>query len=313
MEEKNNQKQELTFLVVAAIAFVFNITEMILIIRERKKWKPFDKLLLSFSIADMVVAMSTIAYMVLVLNHITISGKQLTTAHLHIVILVSGDMSLLHILAITIDRYTAVRYPVQHKIRMQGWFVNALIAVVWGLCILLAGGYLGVMVFLKRVNSKEYCLKATAILLIIMGLIYAVLYVRMFKLVLHTNASLCERCKPEDVKPPPTCPIKTIIFASKCKKERNLMVTSMMVVTSYILCMYPFSINMLIVSGSHVSFTSQLGLLINSAINPAVYFFKGYRERRIRNQKKHEVAKYGTETRKSSSPRNTDRLSLKEY
>ena len=312
MEEKNNHKQELIFLVVAAIAFVLNITEMILIIRERKKWKPFDKLLLSFSIADMVVAISTIAYMVLVLNHITISDKQLTTAQLHIVILISGDMSLLHILAITIDRYTAVRYPMQHKIRMQGWLVNALIAVVWGLCILLAGGYLGVMVFLKKINSKEYCLKATAVLLIIMGLIYAALYVRMFKLVLHTNASLCDTCKPEDGKPPPTCPIKTIIFASKCKKERNLMVTSMIVVASYILCMYPFSINMLAVSGSHVSFPSKLGLLINSAINPAVYFFKGYRERRIRNQKKHEVAKYGTETRKSSSPRNTERLFLKE-
>eukprot|EP00112_Aurelia_sp_Birch-Aquarium-sp1_P016021 Seg3593.2 transcript_id=Seg3593.2/GoldUCD/mRNA.D3Y31 product="Melanocortin receptor 5" protein_id=Seg3593.2/GoldUCD/D3Y31 len=314
MEEKNSHKQELIFLVVAAIAFVLNITEMILILRERKKWKPFDKFLLSFSIADMIVAISTLGYMVLVLNHITISDKgPLTTDHLHFVILTSGDMSFLHILVITIDRYAAVRYPFQHKIRMQGRFTNALIAAVWGLCILMAGGYLAMMVFQKSI--KTYCLKATAVVLIIMGLIYAALYVRMFKLVLRQNAALCES-QPENGKPEngqTQCPIKTVIFASRCKKERNLMLTSMLVVMSYILCIYPFSINMLAVSGNHVSFPSQLFLLINSAINPAVYFFKGYRERRIRNQKKQEVAKYGTETHKSSSSRNTGTLFLKEH
>eukprot|EP00112_Aurelia_sp_Birch-Aquarium-sp1_P016022 Seg3593.3 transcript_id=Seg3593.3/GoldUCD/mRNA.D3Y31 product="Melanocortin receptor 5" protein_id=Seg3593.3/GoldUCD/D3Y31 len=313
MEEKNSHKQELIFLVVAAIAFVLNITEIILILRERKKWKPFDKFLLSFSIADTIVAISTLGYMVLVLNHITVFDILLKTDHLHVVILTSGDMSFLHILAITIDRYAAVRYPFQHKIRMQGRFTNALIAAVWGLCILVAGGYLAMMVFQKSI--KTYCLKATAVVLIIMGLIFAALYVRMFKLVLRQNAALCES-QPENGKPEngkPQCPIKTVIFASRCKKERNLMVTSMLVVMSYILCMYPFSINMLAVSGNHVSFPSQLFLLINSAINPAVYFFKGYRERRIRNQKKQEVAKYGTEARKSSSPRNTGESFLKEY
>lgn len=296
----HNNGSEFTFMAVAAIAFILNITESALILKSRKRWKPFEKLLLSLSIADLIVATATIVYYSLALVGVTVKGRKLSTEYFIYVIILSEDYSVLHILIITVDRFMAVKYPIKHNMRMQGQLPNIFIAVVWVSVMIINGLFL-----LLAATAKDKVLitiRVFSAMLILLGICFAVAYRHMFQVVI---SQAIKRSTAHTKDNNAHCPIKEILFLEECKKERTMLITCCLVLSSYIICIYPASIETLIAKEtSDISSISKVLLLTNSALNPLVYFFKGYRERRMRDNRREYLMKDTRTTRLTSSPQN---------
>ena len=259
------------FIAVAAIALILGIVESILIIRMRKRWKPFDKMLLSLSFADQLVAVVTIIYQTMWFCEISIGGHKLSQQYFMLLLLSSEDFSLLHVAAITLDRLCAIKYPIKHKIRAQGRLPVIMIAGIWfGVSILTIT--FSAIIF---TDSASFPLlgRIYSVLILTLGLCFPLAYKYMLNSVLTRSANVHNE---------PKCNIRDVIQQRECKKERAMLLTSCLVVISYIICMYPISIEMFFrKKPEEISSVTQLFLISNSILNPVVYFFKGYCDRII--------------------------------
>ena len=270
------------FSVVAAIALILNITESVLILRKRKRWKPFDKLLLSLSFADQLVSILTIIYLTLWYSEVTIYGHKFSSKSFLFLLLTTEDFSLLHILAITFDRLFAIKQPIKHNVKMQGRLPALIIAGIWTCVITFVSAVLSIMIFQKN----EYVpplVKAYSVLLIVFGICYAFAYKYMFDSVLTKSAKARNQRK---------CPLREVLTLDECKNQRNMFKTCILVLLSYIICMYPISIEILARKElKDLSIPSQVLLLANSVLNPLVYFYKGYSDRRVTQRNEESTGK----------------------
>ena len=289
-------------MVVAAIAFLLNTTESVLILKARKRWKPFEKILLSLSSADILVATATIVYYSLSIVGVTVKGRRLSAEYFIFVLLLSENYSLLHILVITIDRFMAVKNPIQHNMRMQGSLPNILITAIWG-CALLSSGVV-VLIAATAKSKLLLTIQSFSVALIIMGICFAFAYRHMFLVAIdHANQRSLKQ-KEENHH----CAIKDFFFLQECKRERMMLITCCLVLSSYVICIYPVSIETLIANDvGEISIVSQVLLLSNSALNPLVYFFKGFRERRLRESRRANLLKDAITANTTSSPQITIR------
>lgn len=269
------------FIAVAGAAFILNIVEIILIIRMRKRWKPFDKMLLSFSFADLLVATVTIVYYVLWLCDVSIRGQKLSQSDFILLLLFSEESSLLHVLFITIDRFYAIRYPIQHNIKMKGRLPNIIIIAVW-VYVALISSTLATFMFMWA-DAFAILAKLYSVTIIALGICYALAYYKMFGMILSHSASVHNVRK---------CQIRDVLHQDGCKRERGIFITSILVMLSYIICMYPISFEMLIRKKiENISSPTQVFLVTNSLLNPVVYFFKGYCDRLIKNSNRKSSTK----------------------
>ena len=258
--------RNLPFIAIALVALCLNIIEAILILKKRKNWKPFDRLLLSLSFADMLVCVVT-----LIFSFKPVAG----VVFIHLLVC-SGNFSVLHIIIITIDRFMAIKMPLQHNIRMKGKLPYVLIGAIWAINIILVTIFGTISLVAKEAALP--LIKAFAVLVLILGFCYGAAYKHMFNLVLIQAVKVRNKKDKEDNK---KCCIKMILLNSNCRRERTMLITCILVVVSYIFCMYPVCIEVLIrKSMAEISMETQLLLLTNSIANPLVYFYKGLRDRR---------------------------------
>ena len=295
-------------MIVAAIAFLLNTTESVLILKSRKRWKPFEKILLSLSFADMIVATATIVYYSLSIVGVTVKGRRLSAEYFIFVLLLSENYSLLHILVITVDRFMAVKNPIQHNMRMQGSLPSILITAIWG-CALLSSGL--VVLIAATAKTKVFLtIQVFSVALIILGICFALAYRHMFLVAVEHANQRSLKHKEEDNH---HCVIKDFLFLQECKKERMMLITCCLVLSSYVICIYPVSIETLIADDfSEISIVSQVLLLSNSALNPLVYFFKGFRERHLRESRRANLLKDAIIANTTSSPQITTKRELED-
>lgn len=281
---------EIVFFVVGGVAFVLNIVESTLILKMRKNWKHFDRLLLSLSIADLIVAIATIMANIGKIDGMPALGNLLSKRFFFIVLFTSQDYSVLHILAITVDRFMAVKHPLKHNMRMQGHFPAMTIAGIWVSVFALN------VVLISIITTYSNLLlpigKAFSVLFILLGLCYAAAYRHIFRTALNQATRRSKKFTDEEHK---NCSIKKVLLLEKCRNERNLLITCCLVLSSYLICMFPISVETLVKnSAEDITVISQLLLIGNSILNPIVYFFKGLRERRMKNVSYHRYMKNTT-------------------
>ena len=272
-----NTSNVIAYFVVAAIALLLNITESVLILRMRKRWKPFDKLLLSLSFADQLVSLLAIIYSILWYFEVSIYGYKFSVQDIFLLLLATEEFSVLHILAITFDRLFAIKQPIKHNVKMQGRLPALIITGIWAFVIVFVSAVLLIIIFLK-VEYLPLLVKAYSVLLIVLGICYVFAYKYMFDSVLTRSAKARNRRK---------CPLRNVLTLDECRNQRNMFKTCILVLLSYIICMYPISIEILARKQlEDLSVQSQVLLLANSVLNPLVYFYKGYSERRAKQNNK---------------------------
>ena len=261
--------KDIILIIVALAAALLNIVEIVLILRIKSK-KFFDKLLLSLAVSDAAVGM---VYSSLKICQIAITQRLLWQSmdfrqkSFGLSILYSVG----NLLAISVDRLLAVKYPIKHRMMLTNRRANIAIILLWVLNTMLAS-LCGLIAFQWPRNLK-YLLYTTKVLVIVYGVLFAAIYSHIFYL-------MCKRkvLTASTVGESSTARLRCFAMFSKrpFKAESTILFTGATVTVTFIICTYPSAFEFFITQNSTFSFASMLMLLLNSVLNPIIYFFKSY-------------------------------------
>eukprot|EP00794_Sanderia_malayensis_P010792 gene10792-11946_t len=253
---------------ISVLIVIVNSVEIILLMRARKKLKPCEQYLLSLSIADLSVGISTLWMTGVYPDAMDKSSKiksQMTKSNTTIPIWFSEVSSILHVSAMTIDRIYAVRKPLEHRIKMTKKFVAKIIIALWMLTLVVL---VLCLISPRAVRSFQYFV-AHQIPLTTGLLIVAYSYI-IYKSTRYNRNRV-------NVAPSSSTSLSSI---HQKKKERNLISMCFMIAFSFLFLNMPFYI---IETAKQTKGWKEVVLLLicNSLVNPLIYFFWKYMEKKL--------------------------------
>ena len=266
----NTQGRKIIFIIVSFIIAILNISEVVIIVRCKSR-KAFDKLLLSLAISDALVGLSVALFNIYYLT--TDNTASLLDGNKYAnIFFFSVILSLTNLIAITVDRFLAVRFPIKHRVFSTEKRANAVIVTIWSLGIV-SVTFTGVMQ-VRWENQMEITFNVASGFLLLFGVVMIVVYVNIFYLI-------CKRAVPgktgggEEQKARTRNP--ALVLKSLNMAERSVFLTGAIVIISFIFCTYPLAFNFLIQqSVEKILIVSKVLILLNSLFNPLIYFFKSY-------------------------------------
>ena len=258
-------------IVICFLALPLNLAEAILIIHKRK-FKPFERILLSLCCADVTVALLYIIQKFYEKDY----GKPIYGFDLEHLLrkpleFFSVMSSITSIIVLGIDRLIAVRYPLKHGIWMTPKVVNLAIAAAW-----LGSIILSVLSNINRFANPDN--KAESAKEVANGIFSGLLFSSGFIITGIYTLIIVTVARHRKI-------------ASKMRKsggaeksdEMAVTVTCVLVVVAFSICSYPFAIDLLISKGNPV--LPLKVILLNTVLDPLVYFFMGYLKRILRTRK----------------------------
>ena len=270
MEAKSTIVKDTVYVVVACAIIILNIIEIVLISRRSNK-KTFDKLLLSLGIADLVAG-AAVAFFKLTDLIIGSKSKWLDEEKFANIYIFSSSFSAFNLFLIAIDRYFAVKFPIKHRILVTGRRCNIAILCVWLLALFLLCAHMIISILL--VERDGYFLFMSSLTILAVGIFLFVIY---FEILRSVCKNRLQTSRVEDQDGRTRWQTLGLFFRGPSRAEKAVFLSSCLVAVSFILSTYPFAIEYLIRrSGDDISFISKLMIVVNSLLNPFVYFFKTY-------------------------------------
>ena len=260
---------ESVFIILSLITAILNVYEIVLIARCKNR-KAFDKFLLSLAVSDILVALSVASFKIVDLATCN-TIAWLERENFANMFLISAPFSVTNLIAITADRFLAVRFPIQHRILSTKRRVYVAIVITWSL------GIVSIAIFcviqFKWEEKIEITLYIASVYLLAFGVMMIVVYVNIFYLI-------CKRTVPGKTargKEQVRTRIPALVLKGPNITERGVILTGAIVTISFIICTYPFAFNLLIQqSVGKISMVPKALILLNSLFNPLIYFFKSY-------------------------------------
>ena len=261
-------QEEISFLAVGLMIMVVNLVEIICIVRKKNR-TTFEKLLLSLALSDLLVGAITIVYKTLdfVLGQRSWLIEEVTA----VVLTLSSIFSSQNLLAITIDRFLAIRFPIKHRILVTARRTNVLIIFTWVLSCFVGIGIDLILVVLVP-SGGDYIMTASTVGIISIGAIVSIIYVCIIRFLFTRQVAVAAR--PEDGK---VFQKIQAIFRGPQKTERTVLLSSVIVTATFIICTFPFAIEYLRYRNAEtLTFASKMLIILNSLLNPFVYFFNNF-------------------------------------
>lgn len=237
-------------IVISSSVIIVNIIEICILIRKRKTWTNYDRLLLSLSFADLLVGITFFCFQIVRFHRET---EYLEAAA--VVFWYSITTSLLHVVLLTIDRATAVLYPLKHRF----WFTvkSAKISIVmtWLSSIVMVAP---LVIKTSKMVSKTVLGYMTVMIIFILVIVYSII---VYKAVIkryrggQTNPSM----------------------ASFSRRDYQLVIVSIFIAASFAAFTLPFAIDTM--THKNESFSDRLTIVVNSLVNPIIYFFWAFLQR----------------------------------
>eukprot|EP00794_Sanderia_malayensis_P016027 gene16026-17647_t len=251
-----------------AIIFVLNITEICLIYNRRRSIKTYDKLILGLAISDIITATAIAIHVVSKSKNLTI----LTSISVYINFF-SNIVADLSVALITVDRLVAVRFPLKRLTFPSTKQVNISIAVIWLLGVASTAIYFYNNYKHGHVQTNfyefiyyyqkpiSYFLSSLCIMLILGYTYILIVTIKRGKATISTTSRAGN------------------VAAAR---EKAIVVTSALVIGAFLICNAPFVISVCL--SDEVNRVTSSILFFNGALNPLVYFFKKYFERRYQQR-----------------------------
>ena len=287
---KQSQTESVSFITVGTLAVLINAVELFLLAFKGRGINPFEILLVNLSFSDFLCGLFIVIFEAIYFHQGYIQDYPgLNPFHYFAVF--SCLSSVFHVLFIGFDRLAAVKFPFRHRL----WITRRrMVAVDLGVWIASIGGAFIAMIseiyHLQR--GKERVSKATvSIIMLFSGLIFILIYLYMIFLVSKSRKWLnriYHRSR-GSMKKDLSC--KMIYSTSEMRKhktsrtktkETTIVSASVIVVLTYLICLYPSAIEGLILVHRSVlpcsldTFWTVLLLYLSSVLNPIAYFFKGF-------------------------------------
>eukprot|EP00794_Sanderia_malayensis_P020208 gene20208-22184_t len=270
-DEANNKKRIFIWISLSSLTLLLNLVEVVILARRHSSLKPYEKLLLSLAFSDLLVAIYVLN--VKIYDYL-IDHEYLLKETFAIRLVFSMFISISNSFAIAIDRLLAVKYPIKHRIWMTNRRMNVIIIILWLVCLIIMAIESVIIVFCP--DMRNYYTYRLSVCLLANGVLMTIFYTYIFKLSTSQPSGMYHARATNG-----TNNRSGSFYRPWSDKEKRIFYTCFLVTFSYVICSYPFSIEFLIVKDADkVSLTTRLILFLNSAINPVIYFFKGYGERK---------------------------------
>ena len=271
----------IAYLVLGVLCVSLNSMEITLIIKNRKLMKTFDLILLSLAFADFTVGVSIFIMAIYSKNHgkdFTLKAGDSTSYFIFAIKLFAIFSSIMNILGISLDRVLAVKVPIKHKVWMSCENAKWVILGIWSTSLVLTLIALVLQLAYSKslYNNDNFSPALTytfATTILLFGVIFMIIYSYIVWRVVLRKSEFNER-------------YKGCARICKIAKQRNLVLTCILVVSTYMGCTYPVAIATIAKSGNQKSLAwMSIMFLLNSSLDPFVYFLKGYLDQRAKKLK----------------------------
>ena len=244
-ETMNASEFPITLTLASAIILV-NVAEIILIFKARKNCSLFQRLLLSLAVADLLVGLSQLTL------PIALPDAKMKQYKLDGILCFTIAASVNHANAITGDRFLAICWPLKHRYLISRKRILIIIAVTWCISFVmltprLIGDNFNHVRYIFSIATFAY---SCAMIFVYTFIIYRVVVIRR-KGISKTA--------------------KGITNATQASKDAQLVVVSVTLTTTFLLCTIPFCVFTFITES--IPPPAKYLLLFNSLCNPIVYFF----------------------------------------
>ena len=263
------------YLVLGTMCVALNSTEIILIIKKRKSMTTFDLILMNLALADLIVGLSMLVLAIYSKGNgtdFTLRSGDRWSYAIFATKVFAVFSSITNILAISLDRVLAVKVPIKHKVWMSCENAKWIICVVWLTSLVFTFIAAGLQISYSEsfYNNGHFSLGFVylfAISVLLFGVIFVVTYSYIvWKVVLQRN-EFDKRSKGRT-------------GLRKIARQKNLVLYCVFVVLTYMVCTYPLAISTIVTSGSQTLSKRCILLIVNSTLDPFVYFVKGYLDQR---------------------------------
>ena len=267
---RDGKHEDIIYLVIALLAVLLNIAEVGFILHMQEK-RIFDRLLLSLALSDVLVGVTVSALKATKL-HFDGYFAWLKREDFANIFLLSMAFSYTNILAIAIDRFLAVQYPIKHRMLSTAKRANIVIVLLWLSCIIAVA--VDCLITYKWRGHVNYTLYSVSISALLFGAAIVVLYCTIFHLICRRKVQTTRSVRVEGTVSRGGF---ALFLKGPYKAERSVFFTGCIVAISFVICTYPFIFDFLITKSlARVSYTSKALILINSVLNPFIYFFRNY-------------------------------------
>ena len=253
----------IAFTLLGITAVSLNSFEIHLI---RKRWlmlKPHDQLLLSLASSDLLIGLLTLTYGVLKLA----IKAEVRDDTILIVLISTFTFTALNIAVIGADRYLSIRHPIKHRIWLTRRRMRFMIISMWTVVIL----FIALIPTLHEIFDKSgnswvdyYFSWFGTDWILSVGTVIFFYYTMIIILVFKRRANLSSQSGSSEVR--------------ATKREISLMWTCLVSVCYFIISTFPFALSLKI--NGKTSKGLALLLLTNAVVNPVLYFFKAYVDKR---------------------------------
>ena len=267
---------------IITIGILLNSLEIKLIVKKIKKATDFEIVLLNLAIADLFNSIMFIV-LIAVTDQYAIDREKLqqkVVIHLVTGILsFSITASLLFVMVIGIERFFAIKVPLQHRM----WHTNRrrlvkYIILTWVLALVfvIIIGIMDGAIENRNSTRKSFVITYSlsglatfgmALIFVLYGWVIYLMLMRSLKLFDFDKKLI--RVNPKRIK-------------DAMKKEKSSIIVCILVVVSFLVCNIPIIVDLFQL---RVSMTSAILLKFTTVADPLIYFFKGYLERFYGKQK----------------------------
>ncbi|XP_065057650.1 trace amine-associated receptor 1-like [Rhopilema esculentum] len=242
--------EDIAILLVSLAVIVTNSFEIKILLARRKHFVPYEQLLLSLSVADLLVGASWLLVTVIDLTASSVLSLAVEK-NISIPYWCSILLSMTHVYMLTADRFVAVLFPLRHKIHVTNRFATVLILFAWFSS---AGVTASLVITISLVGVKYYLADFAFSTLSGMILVYTFI---IYKVVIRQKNAANG----------------AVNHASQRQaRERRLVYVCLTVTVSFCICttplMYTKENNMY-----QTFFVVDLALILNSLFNPFIYYF----------------------------------------
>ena len=258
--------KDISYIVLGQLIVLLNAAEIVLILRKKDK-KIFDKLLLSLAASDLLVGMSIFAFKIAELEAPK-KSRWPTPANFTNMYVLSMIFSITSLAGITIERLLAVKFPIKHRMLATKKRANISVAIMWIVSVIFAM-ISSLVIFLWK-NDMPMLLQGSSISLLFHGVWIAAAYAYIFHIIRKRNVATTTTRGDGNVSRRGF----GLMFKGPNRAERSVFLTSCLVAVSFMACTYPFAIEYQITGFG--SSASVYLIVLNSLLNPFIYFFKSY-------------------------------------
>ena len=261
---------------VIAIAILLNSLEIKLIVKKIKKATDFEIVLLNLAIADLFNSIMFIVLTVIT-NQYTKNGAEVQKSNsLYIsmgILSFSIAASVTFVAIIGIERFLAIRLPLQHRMwhtKRRRLVKYTILAWLFNFVLITTIELLDALLKERNLTGKSITATYFIAALMTFGLVLILfLYSSLIYLMLKRSLKLFSfdqkifRVNPKRIK-------------DAMKKEKSSIIVCILVVVSSMVCNIPIVVDLF---QFQVTKISAILLKVSAITNPLIYFFKGYLER----------------------------------